>query len=175
MSLITTTPPEQAEGKLAELYASAEQFFGFVPNNVRMLGVSPTILENQFGVLEYYMTHPTLKTQLLAGIRMMVSKQCRSEYCENANTQMLMRMGVPKEKVEACKADPQQAPFSDNEKAMLGFVLKAVDDPKSVTAQDVQSLKNLGWTERDIFDAVAHGARMVGTNIIFDAFKIDRD
>jgi hypothetical protein len=27
----------------------------------------------------------------------------------------------------------------------------------------------------DIFDAVAHGARMVGTNIIFDTFKIDLD
>ncbi|MEW6347809.1 MAG: hypothetical protein AB1646_01995 [Thermodesulfobacteriota bacterium] len=175
MSLIKTTPPEQAEGKLAELYASAEQFFGFIPNNVRLLGVSPTILDNQFSMVEYYMSHKTLKTPLLAGIRMMVSKRCRSEYCENANTQMLIRMGVPKEKVEACKADPQQAPFSDNEKAMLGFVLKAVEDPKSVTAQDVEALKTMGWTDQDIFDAVAHGARMVGTNIIFDTFKIDRD
>ena len=31
MAIVPLTPPEKAEGKLAELYASAEQFFGAVP------------------------------------------------------------------------------------------------------------------------------------------------
>ena len=44
MALIQTTPPEKAEGKLAELYAEVEQMFGRVPNNARMLGVSPSLL-----------------------------------------------------------------------------------------------------------------------------------
>ena len=48
MSLLELTPPEKAQGKLAELYAESEQWFGAVPNNVRMLGVSPAVLENQF-------------------------------------------------------------------------------------------------------------------------------
>jgi hypothetical protein len=42
-----------------------------------------------------------------------------------------------------------------------------------VTADDLDKLKALGWAERDIFDAVTHGARAVSTNIIFDTFKID--
>ena len=51
MALIQTTPPEKAEGKLAELYAEVEQLFGMVPNNVRMLGVSPEILDNQIQLM----------------------------------------------------------------------------------------------------------------------------
>lgn len=175
MSLVKTTPPQQATGKLAELYGMAEQVFGSVPNNVRLLGVSPAILENQFGLLKHFMNHPTLKPTVLAAIRMLVSRQCSSAYCEALNSNVLMSMGVSPDQVDSMKANPLNAPFSDNEKALLSFVLKAVKEPHSVQAQDVDALKGMGWSEVSIFDAVAHGARMVGTNILFDAFKIDRE
>jgi alkylhydroperoxidase family enzyme len=73
------------------------------------------------------------------------------------------------------QADPSKAPLDEKQKALLLFVLKACDNPHSVVAADVERLKGLGWSETDIFDATAHGARMVGTNIIFDTFKIDMD
>jgi alkylhydroperoxidase family enzyme len=175
MSLIPTIPPEKAEGKLAELYAEVEQIFGRVPNNVRTLGISPAILENQLQLIGYYMEHPALKPPLLAMIRMLVSKACKSPYCQNLNTGLLMQAGFTREQIEAAKADPKQAPLPDKEKALLLFVLKATDNPHSVVQADMDHLRSLGWTDLDIFDAVAHGARMVGTNIIFDTFKIDID
>ncbi|MFA6223098.1 MAG: hypothetical protein WC647_12365 [Desulfomonilaceae bacterium] len=175
MSLIQTTPPEKAEGKLAELYAEVEQLFGMVPNNVRMLGVSPEILDNQIQLMGYYMGHPTLSAPLLAMIRMLVSKACKSPYCQNLNTGLLSKAGFTKEQIAAMQDDPSQAPLDDKQKALLLFVLKACDNPHSATAEDLDRLRALGWDDRDIFEAVAHGARMVGTNIIFDTFKVDMD
>jgi len=58
---------------------------------------------------------------------------------------------------------------------LLLFVLKSCDNPHLVAAEDLDRLRSLGWSEVDIVDAVAHGARMVGTNIIFNTFKIDQD
>ena len=175
MALIETTPPERAEGKLAELYAETEQMFGMVPNNVRMLGVSPAILENQLQFAGYYMGHPTLSIPFLAMVRMLVSKACNSPYCQGLNTGLLMKAGLSKEQIDAIKSDPMKAPLTDKEKALLLFVLKATATPHAVVSEDLDRLRSLGWTDVDIFDAVAHGSRMVGTNIIFDAFKIDRD
>lgn len=175
MALIETTPPERAEGKLAELYAETEQMFGMVPNNVRMLGVSPAILENQLQFAGYYMAHPTLSVPFLAMVRMLVSKACKSPYCQGLNTGLLMKAGFSKEQIEAMRTDPNDAPLTDKEKALLLFVLKATDNPHSVVAEDLERLRSQGWADVDIFDAVAHGSRMVGTNIIFDTFKIDRD
>jgi alkylhydroperoxidase family enzyme len=175
MSLILGIPPEKATGKLAELYQTAEQVFGVVPSNVRLLGVSPAILENQFQLIEYYMEHPSLKPMLLSAIRMLVSSCSESSYCEYLNTEMLKRMGVPAETVEAFKQDVSKAPFSENEKALLGFVIKAVQNPKSIGSEDVEPLKKMGWTDSDLLDAVAHGARAAATNVIFDTFKIDQD
>jgi alkylhydroperoxidase family enzyme len=175
MALITTTPPEKAEGKLAELYAEVEQFFGRVPNNVQLLGVSPAILENQLQLIGHYMEHPNLAMPLLASIRMLVSKACHSPYCQGLNSGLLMKAGFNKDQIAAMQADPTKAPLDEKQKALLLFVLKACDSPHSVVAADVERLKGLGWSEVDILDATAHGARMVGTNIIYDTFKIDMD
>jgi alkylhydroperoxidase family enzyme len=175
MALIQTIPPEKAEGKLAELYKEVEQIFGMVPNNVRMLGVSPAILENQLQMVEHYMGHPALSMPFLAMVRMLVSKACNSPYCQNLNSRLLTQAGVSQDQIEAMRADPAQAPLSEKEKALLLFVLKATGDLHSVVAKDMDHLRSLGWADVDIFEAVAHGARMVGTNIIFDTFKIDID
>ncbi len=175
MALVQTTPPEKAEGKLAELYAEVEQMFGMVPNNVRLLGVSPALLEHQLQLIEHYMGHPTLTTPFLATVRMLVSKACHSPYCQNLNSGLLLKAGFTKEQIAAMQADPTQAPLDEKQKALLLLVLKACDNPHSVTAQNVEHLRSLGWSDVDIVDAVAHGARMVGTNIILDTFKIDQD
>ena len=174
MALIQTVPPEKAEGKLAELYAEVEQIFGMVPNNVQMLGVSPAILENQLQLIEHYMAHPSLSIPFLASVRMLVSKACHSPYCQNLNAGLLMKAGFTKEQIAGMQADPSQAPLDEKQKALLLFVLKACDNPHSVTAEDVDGLRSAGWSEVDMMDALAHGARMVGTNIIFDTFKIDK-
>jgi uncharacterized peroxidase-related enzyme len=175
MSLLELTPPEKAQGKLAELYAESEQWFGAVPNNVRMLGVSPAVLENQFDFAKYFFAHESLSMPFQAMIRMLVSATTRSPYCEGLNSGMLQKQGITAEQIEAAKADPRKAPLNDKEKALLLFVLKAIKNPHSVGPDDVEALKELGWKEIDIFDALAHGARSVATNIIFDAFKVDRE
>lgn len=175
MALIQTTPPEKAQGKLAELYAEVEQIFGAVPNNVRMLGVSPAILENQLQLIGHYVGHPTLTTPFLASVRMLVSKACHSPYCQNLNAGLLMNAGFSTEQIAAMQANPADAPLDQKEKPLLLFVLKACDNPHSITAADVNHLRSSGWSEEHILDALAHGARMVGTNIIFDTLKIDSE
>lgn len=175
MALLQTTPPEKAEGKLAELYAELEQMFGRIPNSARMLGVSPALLDNQLQMIDYYRTHSSLSMPFLATIRMLVAKACHSPYCQSFNTGFLLQGGFTKEQVETMQADPSQAPFDEKQKALLLLVLKACDNPHSVVGADLDRVRSLGWSDTDIIDAVAHGARMVGTNIIFDTFKIDQE
>jgi alkylhydroperoxidase family enzyme len=86
-----------------------------------------------------------------------------------------LKAGFTKEQIAAMQADPAQVPLDEKQKTLLLFVLKACDNPHSVSAEDMDRLRSLGWSEVEVVDAVAHGARMVGTNIIFDTFKIDRD
>jgi alkylhydroperoxidase family enzyme len=175
MALLKMTPKDKATGKLAELYDQTEQMFGIVPNNVKMLGISPAILENQLEWVGYFREHKNLSAPFQAALRFLVSNQCKSPYCTGLNTMLLKQAGLTDDQIEAAKSDVTKLPFEEKEKALLSLVLKATKDPHSVTAKDVDDVKAQGWSEQDIFDAVAYGGRMVATNTIFDTFKVDVD
>jgi hypothetical protein len=61
------------------------------------------------------------------------------------------------------------------ERALIAMVLKAVRDADAEQAADVQAMRDLGRYDMDILDALDHGARQVAGDIIFNAFKIERD
>jgi uncharacterized peroxidase-related enzyme len=176
MSIISTVTPEQATGQVAEIYAQMQQAIGRVPNAFQLYSASPAVLENQWQNTGYYFRHPTLGLPLLASIRMLVSLANDCEYCIGFNEALLIeRAGFTPAQTAAAKRDAATTPLPEKDKAMLLFVLKATRTPKAVTAADVDALRHLGWTDRDVFDAVNHGARNVAVDILFNTFKIEND
>jgi uncharacterized peroxidase-related enzyme len=176
MSIIATVTPQQATGRVAEVYGQMEQVLGRVSNAFQLYSASPEMLEMQWQYLGYYFQHPTLGFPLLASIRMLVSQENDCPYCIGMNAAMLIqRAGFTVEQIAAAKANPADTPLPEKDKALLLFVLKSTRTPKSVTASDLDALRSLGWTDRDIFDAVTHGARNVAVDILFNTFKIEDD
>lgn len=176
MSIISTVTPEQAGGKVAEVYGQIQQMMGRVPNAFQLYSSSPILLEQQMQQIAYYMQHPALSFPLLAMVRMLVSQHNDCQYCVGFNEGMLMQMaGLTPEQVAATRRNPVDAPLPDRDKAMLLFVLKATKTPKMVEKSDLDQLRALGWSDGDIMDAAYHGARNVAVDIVFNTFKIDND
>jgi uncharacterized peroxidase-related enzyme len=176
MSIIETVSPEQATGKVKQIYDQFEQKFGRVFNAFQLASVSPELLEQHFQQNAYYAQHPSLSFELLAMIRMLVSVKTDCEYCIGLNESLLINLaGLSADQIASIKRDPATAPLSDKDKAMLLFVLKGTAEAKSVESADLDALRALGWSDRDIFDALFHGARNVAIDILFDALKIEND
>ena len=176
MSLIQTVSPESATGDIAALYAGIKERMGFVPNAIQLRSASPALLKLQMEGMGYFMQHPTLSMPLLACIRMLVSQKTDCTYCIDLNGSMLVNaMGWTMEQVAATRADPSAANLEAKEVAMLKFVLKGVGDSLSITAADLDALRALGWSDRDILDGLYHGANMVTGDILLNAFKVEKD
>lgn len=176
MPLIDSVVPEKASGQVAEVYADIAKVFGRVPNAMQMYSSSPALLAQQWQATGYYFTHPHLSRPLLAAIRLLVSQENDCDYCIGFNASMLINMaGWTAEQVAATKRDVQAAPLSEKEKTLLAFVLKAVNRREGTTRAEIDTLTRLGWTHADLLDAVAHGARNVGADIIFNTFQIEND
>jgi hypothetical protein len=47
-----------------------------------------------------------------------------------------------------------------------------VKSPEDITQQDVDAVRELGWSDSDIFDATFHGSYMVSMGIMFNTFKM---
>ena len=176
MPIIQTITPQQATGVLAEYYTTIKAMRGAVRNNAMLFSASPELLRQQMDFILHYAKHPTLSLPLLAAVRVMVSSDESCDYCTDYNTAMLINMaGWTPEQAAALRGNLDATPLDAGETAMLKLVVKAVRNAHGVTANDLDELRELGWTDADILDAVNHGARMLATDILFNTFKIDKD
>ena len=176
MSILQTISPEAATGEVAEIYGQIKQAWGHVPTAIQIYSTNPFLLRNTWEYYASIMQHPTLTFPLTASIRMLVSQAGNCGYCIDMNAGMLINMaGWTPEQIAATRADFNDSPLSPREKTLLGLVLKATRDSNSVNATDLQAARDAGWTDRDILDAVNHGARMVAGDIVINGFKVDRD
>jgi len=172
MPLINIVPPDKAQGKVKENYAVFDQF-GMVPTPFQMFSATPDLQALRLPVMKYFMGHPRLSPGLLAFIRMMVSEETGYHYCVSLNRNILQKLGIADDdQLAKVLADPSQAPLSEAEKALLAFVIKGVTTPDAVGEADVKALRELGWSDGDMVDAMSMGVDMVAAGIMFKAFKM---
>ena len=175
MALITTVPPEKAEGIIKEGYDLLMQKAGIIPKPMEMMSVSPALFELQLKRIHYFSTHPKLSFALLAHIRYLAAKRLDYEFCTDFNAIILKKVGVDDDTLKAMHEDPAASLLEENEKAMLVFVMKAIKEPDSVAAQDIENLKKLGWEESDMVDALTQGVSMIDHSIMMQVFQMDQN
>ncbi len=176
MTRLAEVAPDQATGKVAELYDTFQKTFGMIPNAFRAMSISPDALEQHWRSIHYYQHHPSLSAKLLTFIRLLVSQRMNCDYCINLNTAILMReFGLTPKQIATFREEPATTPLTVRERDMLLFVLKGTRDPLSVNAADIEHLRDLGYHDKDIFDALNLGARQVGFDILLMAFQVEND
>ena len=175
MPLLKVVSPEEADGKIKEAYSFFEKMGAPVPLPMQMVSTSPDLLAIHSQTLQYFVTHPNLSFPLLAHIRLLVADKEDYPYCVNLNEGMLQVMGgLTKEQIDAARVDPEMAQLPAKDKSLLLYVLRVIQDPALSNQKDVDALRGLGWTDRDIFDAVNHGLGMVSAGMAFKIFQMGK-
>lgn len=174
MALIQTVEPEKAEGKVKEIYDFMQENAGVIPAPLQLSSASPWMLDMVWHSIQYFSQHPNLGFGLLSSIRYLVAQQYDYAFCIDFNRKMLSMQGLSEDDIEKMEEDPLQAPLDDKDRAMMVFVMKAIKTPDAVEKQDVDRLHDLGWTDSDIMDAMAHGTNMIGSSILMKTFKMDQ-
>jgi alkylhydroperoxidase/carboxymuconolactone decarboxylase family protein YurZ len=173
-ALINPQPPTGDEEKVAGIMKHIEENMGFVPDGLRMLGVSPILLENMMGNVAYFMAHEELSQDLLWTIRYLNSEEVSCNFCISFTEGMLMNnLGKTANELQAAKQDPNDAPLTDNEKILLKIALASCENPENITGDDLQKACNAGYSERNIFDAVAVAINNRAFTHFLRTFKID--
>lgn len=173
MSFLNTVKFEQAEGDLKNSYNLFMEQSGMVPKPMEMFSVSPELYKKRLETAMYYRSHPTLDFSLLTAIRYAVASAFNSSPCQRFNGSLLERQGMEKSELEKLSSDPSSAPMEEKDLALLIFVTEALKSPGTVKREDVEKLRDLGWTDRDIFDAVNHGSITFVSKVLMDIFQME--
>ena len=181
---ITTPPPsllsfvseKKATGDVKKVYDEIKAKWGFVPVVIQQYSLNPKLLKAQWDLYSTLGDNKNFDPKMQTMMRMLVSEKNDCDYCVGLNKGMLLNMfKLPMDEVNALTKDPSTAKLDDKQKSMLLFMLKAANTPHDTNAQDIASLKKLGWSDTDIFEGVKSASNMVAGAILIDALKIQKD
>jgi len=168
MSLINTVNPEN---ETKETYDMLLNMCGEIPKPLELFSVSPGLLKLRRNLLEYYISS-NLGSSLLTFIRHLISTNCESGACSIFNAGLLKAGGMTDSDLGAIQKDTDKAPLEDKEKKLLSFVLSAVNDPDNTSQTDIDQLREMGWKDQEIFEAVHQGTDMVLVGNMMKIFKM---
>jgi len=172
MSLLKTIQYSEAKDEVKAVYDHMIKRTGKIPKPVELTSVSPFFFQSLMRTIDYYSGHPNIDFSLLVLIRLLSSQSCSNDICLNFNRQILKKQGLDDIEIDKLLENPATAGLLKKDETLLMFVLKAVNDPEAIQDPDVQQLRDLGWTDTDIFDAVNTGVTMFALNKMMKIFKI---
>jgi uncharacterized protein YciW len=91
------------------------------------------------------------------------------------NKHILKLQGLEEEDIRRMESDPATSLLEEKDGAMLVFVVKAIQAPSSVEADEIEALKEMGWDDRDLVDALAHCVNMIDHSIMMQVFQMDQE
>lgn len=170
---IRPVPEDDAPQVVADQYSADRSAWGFLP---------------EFS--EVFSHHPEAYAawkQLIAAIRgQMDTRRCelislaaartvRSSYCSVAHGKILADRWYGTDGVAAIMADHREAGLDGVDVAVMDFAAKSASDPTTITAEDVQDLRDLGLSERDILDVVLAAAARCFFATVVESFAAGPD
>jgi uncharacterized peroxidase-related enzyme len=174
MTFIETVAANEANGATAELYATEEEVFGFLPNLVQAFSLRPKVYfawKQLNGAIKGGME---LRRYELATIA--AARELRSSYCTLAHGSVLMDKGfLEPEALRAVVSDYHAAGLDEVEVAVMDLAAKIAQDATTVSQADIDRLRSLGLSDQDILDVVLAAAARCFFSKILDGLGAEPD
>ena len=159
-------PPEgDAPEGVQALFDKADEKLGFVPNVLRVYALRPRHLElwNTF-YDELMRGESTLTKVQREMIAVVVSTVNRCHYCMVSHSAFLRKLTGDSLLVEQLRTNYAYADVEPRERAMLDFAVKLTERSSSCTEEDVDALREAGWSDEDVMDIAEVAAMFNFTN-----------
>jgi uncharacterized peroxidase-related enzyme len=171
MTHITLANPDQSGGLQKDLFTQIHGAFGAVPNMFKAIGNSPAALQAMFGFFGA-LGKGKIGSKLGEQIAVLVADINRCEYCLAAHTMLGQKAGVSTDAMAQAQAGKSSDPKTQ---AALDFAAKLVRNRAQISAQDVQAVRNAGFSDEEIAELLAHVALNIFTNYTNVAFDVPVD
>ncbi len=155
---IETIAPDEAEGRLADIYRRVRGPNGEVDNILRVHSLRPHTLEGHMALYKAVLHHPRnrLPKWLLEAIGVYVSALNRCHYCFAHHGQGLARLLADerrsREMLAALEQDRPEEVFEGRELAAMRYARALTLTPADVVRDDVLALRQAGFDDGEILE-----------------------
>jgi uncharacterized peroxidase-related enzyme len=135
---------------------------GRVPNMYQVMANSPAVLE-AYVKFNGALSTGSLGNKMAELIALSTAEFNSCSYCLSAHNFFSTKVGLTEEQIKEGRAFHAQ-----DEKTLAGllFVKKILETPKSISTNDIEPLRNIGYSDGDILEIIANVIRNIFTNYI---------
>jgi uncharacterized peroxidase-related enzyme len=167
--------PEEStvEGDVAEWYQRQRDAWGYLPNYAAAFATRPDVAQ-AWNTLNNAIRGPMERRRFeLATIA--AARAYRSTYCMAAHCKFLRDACDDETTMRAIAADPSGASLDATDRAVVDFATQVAQDASSITADDVQRLRDHGLDDPEIVDVVLAAAARAFFTKVLDALGVQAD
>ncbi len=107
-------------------------------------------------VQKYLLDETTLSYDIKEAIALLISKENGCKMCVDVHKGIAKMLGLSEEKIEEILQGVDAIDTDEKEKKLLNFCIKAAGKENyKIVKEEVDSLKDIGWSEKQILEAVA--------------------
>ena len=162
-----------ADGEVAEWYEQQRASWGYLPNYAPAFATRPDVARawNELnGAVRNNMDRRRYELATIAAARVY-----RSTYCTAAHSKFLRDQCGDEASMRAVAADPTGAALDATDREVVTFATRVAENAASITADEVERLRGLGFSDGEIVDIVfAVAARAFFTKVL-DALGVQAD
>jgi uncharacterized peroxidase-related enzyme len=172
MAFIDTITPADAAGETRAMYERQQSSYGYVPNYAKVFGHRPEVMV-RWGRLLAEIRRP-MNDRLFELATFAAAIELKNTACSLAHGQQLARL-IDEHSVQALASGEFTDNITDAEKAVTLFSRKVARDASSVGQEDVDALKQQGFSDAEIFDIATTVAGRSFLTRILDALGVEPD
>ena len=159
MSFIDVISPQQAGGRLQKIYKLVQSPDGQVDNVLQVHSLRPHTLQGHMALYKAVLHHTgnSLPEWYLEAVGVLVSRQNGCTYCARHHAigmvQLLKLESLDHEAYSSAldQSEPGQ-PFTEREQSGLVYARKLTRTPGQIEADDIEALRNAGFSDAEILE-----------------------
>lgn len=153
MPWIRVIDEAEATGQLKEIYEEIKQKRGKISNIMKIYSLNPQAMKTH---MDLYLTlmfgSSGLKREERELIGVVVSAANSCEYCVNHHAEALNHYWKDKEKIKGIIKDLKSLNLPERLTKMIEYVVKLTEDPNAIKQGDVNALRKVGFSDKDILN-----------------------
>ena len=167
MPYLQTDPPEEAAGVVKAMYDQDLAALGYVANFTRAFSLRPDVLQG-WQALKNAITSD-MDPRLYELVTVATATAIRSSYCSLVHGQILATSYYPAEKVVDIAAYDVGGALDAADAAVVRFARKVAEEAEKITQEDVDELRDLGFSDTDVFNIILAAAARCFFSKVLDA------
>lgn len=167
MSYLQIVPLEEAAGEVRAMYDKDLAAQGYVANYTRAFSGRPEVLQGWLALKNAITSGMDPRLYELATVA--AATAIRSSYCSLVHGNILATGYYPAEKVASIATDEAGDALDVADAAVVRFARKVALEGDKITQEDVDGLRDLGFSDADVFSVIVAAAARCFFSKVLDA------